>query len=98
MLHTLLTRHDPALTPFALPPARQFNPAVSPQMEAVIQKATVLDPAQRYQTVAQMRAAMTGKVAAPTAVMPQPARPWRWAILAGVLLVAAPELRSPRRH
>ena len=88
VLHTLLTRHDPALTPFALPPARQLNPAVSPQMEAVIQKATVLDPAQRYQTVAQMRAALTGKAAAPTAVMPQPASPRRWAVLAGVLLIA----------
>ena len=68
------------MTPFALPPARQLNPVVSPQMEAVIQKATVLDPAQRYQTVARMRAALTGKIAVPTVVMPQPASPRRWAL------------------
>jgi len=87
VLHTLLTGHDPAATPFALPRVRQLNPAISPQMEGVIQRATQLDPAQRYQTVAQMRAALMGHGTAPTAVMPLPAGRRRWAMPVGILLV-----------
>ena len=98
VLHSLLTRHNPALTPFALPPARQLNPAISLQMETVILKATQLDPTQRYQTVVQMRAALIGHTAAPTAVMPQPAHRHRWAVLVGVLLVAIIGVAAAASH
>jgi serine/threonine-protein kinase len=89
VLHTLLTNHDPATTPFALPLVRQLNAAVSPQMEGVIQTATRLDPVQRYQTAAQMRAALTGHVAGATTVIPGSAQRQSWAVPAGVLLIAA---------
>ena len=35
-LHFLLTKYDPALSPFNLPPVRNVNPLVSPQTEAVV--------------------------------------------------------------
>ena len=40
VLHHLLTLHDPTTTPFALPPARQLRPTVSPQMEQILVRAT----------------------------------------------------------
>ena len=57
-LHHLLTGRDPESKPFKFPPARQLNPRVSPRMEAVVQKATQLKPADRYQSIAEMKAAL----------------------------------------
>lgn len=67
-IHHLLTGRDPESGPFKFPPVRQLNPRVSPRTEAVILRATQLRPADRYQTIAAMRAALI-----PAA--PQPARP-----------------------
>jgi serine/threonine-protein kinase len=67
-LHHLLTGRDPESKPFKFPPVRQLNPRVSPNTEAVIQKATQLKPADRYQTIAEMKAALIPAVS-------QPARP-----------------------
>ncbi|MDQ6695609.1 MAG: protein kinase [Chloroflexota bacterium] len=50
-LHHLLTRQDPSLNPFNWLPARRFNPAVSPQMEAALQQALSLDPQRRFPTI-----------------------------------------------
>lgn len=96
VLHTLLTGHDPASTPFALPPARQLNPGVSPQLEAIIGSATQMDPNLRYQSAAQLRAALLSRRGAggTTIVMPggKTAQPTRRgpgaAILVAVLVVA----------
>jgi len=60
-LHHLLTRHDPRLeAPFSFNdrPIRQLNPAVSPQLEAVIFKALAYEPEDRYQSAAEMKAAL----------------------------------------
>jgi serine/threonine protein kinase len=67
-MHHLLTGRDPESKPFRFPPVRQLNPRVSPRTEAVIVKATQLKPADRYQTISAMKAALIPASA-------QPARP-----------------------
>ncbi|MFZ2423565.1 MAG: serine/threonine-protein kinase, partial [Anaerolineae bacterium] len=55
LLHHLLTLHDPALTPFALPPVQQLNPTVSAQMARIISRSVGLRPGDRYQSVTELR-------------------------------------------
>lgn len=64
-LHHLLTGRDPESKPFKFPPVRQLNPRVSPNTELVIQKATQIKPADRYQTIAEMKAALIPQAAQP---------------------------------
>jgi serine/threonine-protein kinase len=66
-MHHLLTGRDPESKPFKFPPVRRLNPRVSPRTEAVILKATQLKPADRYQTISAMKAALIP-------ASPQPAR------------------------
>jgi serine/threonine protein kinase len=56
-LHHAVTGYDPTIsqTPFIIPPARQLNPRVSAEMEAVIARATQLDPDKRYQNTLEMK-------------------------------------------
>ena len=70
VLHQLLTGHDPTTTPMALPPARSFNPAITAAGEAVILRATQLDPALRYQSVPEFRQALFAATPLPTAQLP----------------------------
>ena len=58
MLHEALTRHDPASTPFRLPPVRQLNPAVSAELEQIIARATQPNMQQRYQSAAEVAASV----------------------------------------
>ena len=58
-LLTLLTGYDPAQTPFALPEARQLNPAISTQMTTIIQQATHMQPEHRWQSTTEMHKALT---------------------------------------
>jgi serine/threonine-protein kinase len=55
LLHQLLTRYDPAHTPFNLPPPDNINPDISVAVVAVIQKATQPKPPDRFQSVQEMR-------------------------------------------
>lgn len=75
-LHRLLTKYDPADTPFNLPTVRSLNPRVSSPMAAVIDRATRTDAAARYQSVREMRSALQAPAApapAPTpAAVPKP--------------------------
>jgi serine/threonine-protein kinase len=57
-LHELLTKYDPTTTPFVLPQVRLLNPGVSFRTAAAIERATVANPAQRFQTVAEMKQAL----------------------------------------
>lgn len=63
LLHQLLTRYDPTMTPFNLPPARKVNPAVSAQVEQAIIQATQPVPVHRYQNMSEFKAALPGPVA-----------------------------------
>ena len=57
-LHVLLTGYDVEQSPWSYPPVRTLNPAVSPALENVIAKATAMNVADRYQSAAEMRAAL----------------------------------------
>jgi serine/threonine protein kinase, bacterial len=70
MLHQMLTGHDPTTTIFNLPPARSVNPAIPPAGEAVINRATQLDPALRFQSVAEFRQALMSATPTPSAQLP----------------------------
>jgi len=59
-LHHLLTKRDPAVQPFNFPPCKSLNGSVSAQMDAIISKAVATDPDKRYQTMAEVRAALLG--------------------------------------
>jgi serine/threonine-protein kinase len=58
-LHRLLTGYDPERgAPFTFPPVRQLNPAVSPEVAAVVERAVQLDPAARFESAEAMGAAL----------------------------------------
>ena len=65
LLHHLLTLHDPAQTPFALPPVRQLNPTVSAQMIRIICRSIELSPVARYQSVTELRQDLVATAAPP---------------------------------
>jgi serine/threonine-protein kinase len=58
-LYHLLTRYDPALNPFALPPLRQLNPGVSPALDAIITRGMQPNANQRWQSAREMRTALS---------------------------------------
>lgn len=60
LLHQLLTGHDPTLTPFRLPQARQINPNVPPTLSDALARATDSDPDRRFATIADFRQALLG--------------------------------------
>jgi serine/threonine protein kinase len=60
-LHHLLTRLDPRLKhPFNVykRPMRDFNPQVSDALEQIVMKALAFNPAERYQSAAEMKAVL----------------------------------------
>ena len=73
VMHNLLTKHDPSLNPFNFTPVRQLNPAVSPQVEAVVIAQLRANPAERYQSVLEMRAALRGSTLPEGLAAPTPA-------------------------
>jgi serine/threonine protein kinase len=76
-LHHLVTKHDPSLNPFNWLPARRLNPGVSPALENALMVATSLDPAKRFQSIAEFGRAVgillpDGMAARPIIVEPRP--------------------------
>ncbi|MEM3459978.1 MAG: serine/threonine-protein kinase [Candidatus Micrarchaeaceae archaeon] len=70
-LFQLLTGYDvPGGLAFNLPPARQVNPALSPNTEAVLVRALQLDPTKRFQSIAEMRRALMAAATGYVPVMP----------------------------
>lgn len=73
-LHHALTRRDPRLEPpfsFAERPIRRINPSVSPDLEAIVNRALEYEPASRFKSAAEMRDALTS-VARKTGVLMRP--------------------------
>ena len=60
-LHHLLTKRDPAQTPFSFPSVRSLNSAVSPHVEAAVMKALAHDRIHRFQTALQMKQVLLGR-------------------------------------
>ncbi len=70
LLHQVLTGHDPTATIFSLPSARSLNPAIPAAGEAVIVRATQMNPAFRFQSVQEFRQALFLATPTPTTQMP----------------------------
>ena len=70
VLHQLLTGHDPTTTIFSLPPARSLNPTISYAGEAVINRATQIDPATRFQSILEFKQALFAATPTPTQMTP----------------------------
>ncbi|MFB0537522.1 MAG: protein kinase [Anaerolineae bacterium] len=88
-LHRLLTNHDPVATPFSLPPLRQLAPTLSDAMDRIVQRATEKDPDRRWQSAAEIKQFILGKVPSPGAppvgagqALPKTSRPTTRLLLA----------------
>jgi outer membrane protein assembly factor BamB/tRNA A-37 threonylcarbamoyl transferase component Bud32 len=60
-IHHALTRRDPRLEPpfsFAERPLRRINPAVSPELEIIVNRALEYDPANRFKSASEMKDAL----------------------------------------
>ena len=57
-LHYLVTKHDPGLNPFSWLPVRQYNPALSAQLDMALQTALSLDPYKRFSDMVSFAAAL----------------------------------------
>src|ERR1041385_1887812 len=60
-LHHALTRRDPRLEPpfsFSERPVRRINPAVSAELEVIVNRALEYDPANRFKNTAEMKDAL----------------------------------------
>ncbi|HWE61893.1 MAG TPA: protein kinase [Chloroflexota bacterium] len=58
-LHRLVTGYDPEHeAPFTFPAVRLLNPAVSPMLAAIIERALALNPAERFSSADEMGAAL----------------------------------------
>jgi len=60
-LHHALTRRDPRIEPpfsFAERPIRRINPAVSPELEIIVNRALEYEPASRFGSASEMRDAL----------------------------------------
>ena len=56
--HQMLTGHNPAASPFALPPVRLLNPNLSPELEITLRRALAPLPVDRFATVDDFCAAL----------------------------------------
>lgn len=65
ILYHMLTRHNPALSPFALEPVEEINPSVSLVVEEIVHRATENDPRNRYATLSELRRTVQGAIKTP---------------------------------
>ncbi len=73
-LYKLLTTREPLesvqrVAGSQLLPAQQFNPRIPPRLSQVLEKSLALDPAQRYQSAAEFKAALQACLPPPGPVM-----------------------------
>ncbi len=67
-LHHLLTLRDPSRQPpFQFPPIRGLNPAVSPELEAIVGRAVATERGARFAGAREMEAALVARPRAPRA-------------------------------
>lgn len=57
-MYHLLTGHNPSLPPYEMYPIRQWNPALSSGLEAIVAKCTQRNPNDRYQSCAELMYAL----------------------------------------
>ena len=74
-LHFLLTKYEPSLSPFNLPPAHNINVQVSTQTSSVIEKATNPSSFQRFQNAREMRQSLFTLAHVPPPTLPRTQQP-----------------------
>lgn len=57
-MYHLLTGHNPAEPPYEMYPVREWNPALSAGLEAIVLKCTQKNPEDRYQSCSELRYAL----------------------------------------
>ncbi|MCD7773689.1 MAG: serine/threonine protein kinase [Ruminococcus sp.] len=57
-MYHLLTGHNPSTYPYEMYPIRQFNPMLSSGLEEIVLKCTQANPAERYQSCAELMYAL----------------------------------------
>ncbi len=70
------------------PPLREFAPQISPELEAIVMKALAADPADRFQTMAEMREALQpGATRVKVRRRSQRGPAWIWPLVSALLLL-----------
>lgn len=72
ILYHMLTRRNPALSPFALDAIEDINSDVSPAVEEIVHRATENDPRHRYPTLADLKRQLQSVLKGPAT--PRPSR------------------------
>lgn len=65
ILYHMLTKRNPALSPFALDPVEEVNPHVSSSVEEIVHRSTENDPRGRYGSLTDLRKAMQNAMKSP---------------------------------
>ena len=65
VLHYVLTRRDPAISPFNFPSLREINPRVSLSTERVVTRCLSLKPDDRFPSAAEVKKALTASALEP---------------------------------
>ncbi len=95
-LHHLLTGVDPADRPFHFEDVRRLNRKVPTHVADAIAKALADDPADRWQSAAEMRAALTAQPFQPLPMVSPTAQPAMVAAQAGAAVYPTPVPPIPR--
>lgn len=53
-IYHMLTGHDPSAPPYGIRPIRRMNPELSPRTERFVERCTMLQPKQRFQTMEEV--------------------------------------------
>jgi len=78
MLYHMLTRRNPALSPFALEPIEEINPNITPAVEDIVHRCTEIDPRDRFATLADLKKNLAQAVKTPNAPKGRGAKSSAW--------------------
>lgn len=67
ILYHMLTRRNPALSPFALEPVEEINPNISEGVEDIVHRSTEIEPRDRYASLADLKKALQQAMKGPDA-------------------------------
>lgn len=71
MLYHMLTRRNPAQSPFALEAIEDINPRTAPGVAQLVHRATEIDPRDRYPTLLDFKKAIQAALKSPSAPAPK---------------------------